>query len=164
MRQVPLACGIAIRANDRRSFGGGRASTQARGDTTIGNLTRLVATTCPQSEPSASFLVSCKADFFSGQLFGQLLKETLGFDGAFVFANQFCDNFNLPLDLRMKMLNTRTAPGYGPRPLCCSATQEVGSGSNELGPVDLKQGPVCSGSEAWRRAASEGGRHFRWPF
>ena len=62
------------------------------------------------------------------------LEGDTGFDGAFVFADQFGDNFDLPLDLRMKMLNTRTAPGHGPRPLCCSATQEVGSGSDELGP------------------------------
>ena len=141
MRQVPLACGIAIRANDRRSFGGGRASTQARGDTTIGNLTRLVATTCPQSEPSASFLVSCKADFFSDQLFGQLLKETLGLDGAFVFANQFGDDFDLSLDLRVKPLNTRTAPGHAPARSVAVQRKEVGSGSPRLGtPQTLNKG------------------------
>jgi hypothetical protein len=66
--------------------------------------------------------VPCQADFFSGQSFGEILQEALGFDGAFVFANQLGDDFDLSLDLSVKLFSTRT-PGHGPRPamLQCNA-------------------------------------------
>jgi hypothetical protein len=57
--------------------------------------------------------VPCQADFFSGQSFGEILQEALGFDGAFVFANQLGDDFDLSLDLSVKLFSTRT-PGHGP--------------------------------------------------
>jgi len=99
-----------------------------------------------------------KADFFSDQLFGQVLKETLGSDGAFVFANQFGDDLDLSLDLRVKMLDMRTAPGHGPRPLCCSATQEVGSGSNEVGHRRPLTRTAADDLKALGRAVDESGQ------
>ena len=138
---MPLVYGIAIRANDRKSLGGGRAFGQARGDPTAGNLTMLGATPCPQSKQHASFFVPCKARFFYGQLFGEILKQTLGFDRAFVFANQFGDDFDLSLDLRVKPLNTRTAPGHAPARSVAVQRKEVGSGSPRLGtPQTLNKG------------------------
>jgi hypothetical protein len=93
----------------------------------------LGATPYPQSECGDSFSVPCKANFFSGQFFGEVLQNTLGLDGTFVFANPFGDDFDLSLDLSVKLLNTRTAPGHGPARYVASQHKKSRSGSHDLG-------------------------------
>jgi hypothetical protein len=113
----------------------------------------LVATPYPQPECNDSFSLPCDADFFSGQLFSEILQETLGLDGAFVLANQLGDDFDLSLDLSVKLFNTRT-PGHGPARYVAVQHKKYRSGSHRLGRRGTLNKDLWRILEAW----GEGGK------